>query len=111
MAASPWPPPPHRLTAAVPPPRRFSSNSEVRASRVPDIPTGWPRAMAPPLTLTMSSLMPEVVGRGQPDGGEGLVDLEEVDVARRVSPALARATVVALEGWWSSEGSGPATWP
>ena len=39
-AASPWPPPPHRLTAAVPPPRRLSSSSEVRASRVPDMPTG-----------------------------------------------------------------------
>ena len=57
-AASPWPPPPHRLTAAVPPPRRLSSSRAVRASRVPDIPTGCPRAMAPPFTLTTSSLIP-----------------------------------------------------
>ena len=51
------------------------------ASRVPDMPTGWPRAMAPPFTLTMSSLMPRSSVEAQADGGECLVDLEQVDVA------------------------------
>ena len=38
--ASPWPPPPHRAAAPRPPPRRLSSCSSVRATRVPDMPTG-----------------------------------------------------------------------
>ena len=62
-------------------PGGLSSSRAVRASRVPDIPTGWPRAMAPPFTLSDVLGDPEVVRRGQPDRGEGLVDLEEVDVA------------------------------
>ena len=81
MAASPWPPPPHSATAAVEAPRRRSSSSAVSATRVPDMPTGWPSAMAPPLTLTLSSSIPRSSDRGQADGGEGLVDLEEVDGA------------------------------
>ncbi len=40
MAASPWPPPPQSATAAVEAPRRRSSSSAVRATRVPDMPTG-----------------------------------------------------------------------
>ena len=36
----------------------LSSRSRVSARRVPDMPIGWPRAMAPPLTLTTSSPMP-----------------------------------------------------
>ena len=71
-----------RRTAPRPPwpaPRRRSSSSAVSATRVPDMPTGWPSAMAPPLTLTLSSSMPRSSDRGQADGGEGLVDLEEVD--------------------------------
>ena len=80
MAASPWPPPPHSATAPMPPPRRRSSCSMVSASRLPLMPIGWPRAIAPPLTLTMSSLMPSSRDRGDADGGERLVDLEQVDV-------------------------------
>ena len=48
--------------------------------RLPDMPRGWPMAMAPPLTLTMSVEIAEVVGRSDADRGEGLVDLEQVDV-------------------------------
>ena len=88
MAASPWPPPPHSATAAVDAPRRRSSSSAVSATRVPDMPTGWPSAMAPPLTLTLLLVDAQVVHRGQADGGEGLVDLEEVDGAE-VDPGLA----------------------
>ena len=53
--ASPWPPPPHRAATPSPPPRRRNSWSRVRASRLPEAPIGWPRAMAPPLGLTTSS--------------------------------------------------------
>ena len=41
--------------------RRRGGRSSCRmcsVMRVPDMPTGWPRAMAPPLTLTISSVMP-----------------------------------------------------
>ena len=65
-AASPWPPPPHSATAAVPPPRRRSSSSAVSATRVPDMPTGCPSAMAPPLTLTLSSSMPRSSAEARP---------------------------------------------
>ena len=41
--------------------------------------------MAPPFTLTLLLGDAEVVHRGQADGGEGLVDLEEVDVADRLA--------------------------
>ena len=37
------------------PPRRRSSSASVRTSRAPDMPIGWPSAIAPPLTLTRSS--------------------------------------------------------
>ncbi len=110
IAASPCPPPPQRLTAAVPPPRRFSSSSAVKATRVPDIPTGWPSAIAPPLTLTTSLADAEVVGRGDADRGERLVDLEEVDVGDAES-GLLQCDRVACDGWWRSDGLGPATWP
>src|SRR5690606_10465088 len=51
IRASPWPPPPHSAAAPVPPPRRWSSRAKCNTIRAPDIPTGWPIAMAPPLTL------------------------------------------------------------
>src|SRR5437762_2059047 len=57
-SASPWPPPPQRAAAPVPPPLRFSSCRSVSARRAPDMPIGWPRAMAPPFTFTMSASMP-----------------------------------------------------
>ena len=57
---------PVRAAAPRPPPRRPSSSMRVRATRVPDMPTGWPRAMAPPLTLTMSSLMPRSAIEARP---------------------------------------------
>ena len=80
---SPWPPPPHRPAAPSPPPRRPSSSARCRAMRAPDAPTGWPMAIAPPLTLTSSSPMSEVAHRLDGDRGERLVDLEQVDVVRR----------------------------
>ena len=53
----------------------------------------------------------EVGHRGDADGGERLVELEQVDVADRLA-GLARApALMARDGWVSSDGSGPATWP
>ena len=48
--------------------------------RAPVMPNGWPRAMAPPLTLSLSQSDAEVLGRRDDLGGERLVDLDEVDV-------------------------------
>ena len=58
ISASPWPPPPHSAAAPMPPPRRFSSSARCSTIRAPDMPTGWPSAIAPPLTLTFSSSTP-----------------------------------------------------
>ena len=58
IRASPWPPPPHSAAAPMPPPRRFSSRARCSTIRAPDMPTGWPSAIAPPLTLTLSSETP-----------------------------------------------------
>ena len=52
-SASPWPPP-HSAAAPMPPPRRASANARCRVIRVPDIPSGWPSAIAPPVTLTLA---------------------------------------------------------
>ena len=50
--------------------------------RAPDMPMGWPRASAPPLTLTLSSEMPSCAGGDDADRGERLVHLDEVEVGR-----------------------------
>ncbi len=43
-------------------------------------PIGWPSAIAPPLTLTLSRSSSEVADEFLGDDGESLVDFEEVDV-------------------------------
>jgi len=48
-------PPAHIEISAVVPPVRSSSWSAVVISRLPVEPTGWPSAIAPPLTLTLST--------------------------------------------------------
>ena len=65
-----------------PPPRRRSSCTSAPRMRAPEAPIGWPRATAPPLTLTLSSSMPSIRIELQRHRGEGLVDLPQVDVAR-----------------------------
>ena len=89
ISASPWPPPPHSAAAPVPPPRRLSSSASVSASRAPDMPIGWPSAIAPPLTLTMSSVDAEVLHRLDADRRERLVDLDQVEVADGRGPPCA----------------------
>ena len=46
-------------------------------------PIGWPRAMAPPFTLTLLRSSFEVADELLGHDGEGLVDLEQVDVVDR----------------------------
>src|SRR4029077_82136 len=53
--APPCPPPTHRATNARLRCRRSSSLSAVNTRRVPETPTGCPRAIAPPLTFNISS--------------------------------------------------------
>ena len=80
-AASPWPPPPHRLTAAVPPPRRLSSSSDGQGQAGARHADRVAEGDGPAVDVDDVTADAEVVGRGQADGGEGLVDLEQVDVA------------------------------
>src|SRR5690606_9462843 len=51
--AMPWPTPMHIDARPRLAPRRFISWSSVTTIRAPEQPTGWPSAIAPPLTLTM----------------------------------------------------------
>jgi hypothetical protein len=44
----------HIVARPQPPPRRRSSYVSVVSSRVPVLPSAWPSAMAPPLTLRIS---------------------------------------------------------
>ncbi len=90
ISASPWPPPPHSAAAPTPPPRRWSSRARCSTTRAPDMPTGCPSAIAPPLTLTSVLLDAELAGRLDADGGERLVELEEVDVGGRDALLLRR---------------------
>ena len=76
-------PPAHIEIRAVEASRRSSSCSAVVSRRVPVEPTGCPRAIAPPLTLIFSSGTPVHRRPRHDDGGERLVDLEEVDVVDR----------------------------
>ena len=62
-----------------------SAASRVARMRAPEAPIGWPSAQAPPLTLSLSCGMPRSRWRDHGDHGEGLVDLEQVDVGRRSS--------------------------
>ncbi len=48
--------------------------------RAPDMPRGWPTAMAPPLDVDLGGVEAEFAGGGDPDGGECFVDFDEVEV-------------------------------
>ena len=56
--------------------------------RAPVIPNGWPRAIAPPWVLSFSSGMSALVHDRDHLGGEGLVELDHVDVVDRHPGAL-----------------------
>ena len=54
-------------------------------------PSGWPRAMAPPFGLTVLDVRLQLLGPGEHDRRERLVDLEDVDVVDRQPGALEQA--------------------
>ena len=58
IIAMPCPPPMHADATPNFFPRRRSSSSSVSTSRAPLAPSGWPIAIAPPFTLTLSRLRP-----------------------------------------------------
>ena len=60
----------------------------VLVMRAPVMPNGWPTAIAPPLTLSLSIGMPSALAEPQRLHREGLVDLEQVDVVDAPCPAL-----------------------
>ena len=64
-------------------------------SRAPVAPSGWPSAMAPPLTLTLAEVGAGLLLPGQHDRGEGLVDLDQVDVVERHARSSGSAYAVA----------------
>ena len=53
IVAVPMPPPMHSVMSAAPLPVRSSSSSAVPRIIAPVAPSGWPMAIAPPLTLTL----------------------------------------------------------
>ena len=89
----------HAAATPTPPPRRRSSRHRSTTTRGAEAPSGWPIAIAPPLTLTSSrSTSGSPSQRRQHHRGERLVDLPQVDV--RGAPARsARAR-------WSIAGTG-----
>ena len=99
MRASPWPPPPHRAAAPRPPPRRSSSLSSVQrdaGARHADRVTEGDGAAVDVDDLVGDA---EVGHRGHADGGERLVQLEQVDVADRQRRPGRGACLMARAGW------------
>ncbi len=90
-SASPWPPPPQRAAAPTPPPRRFELEGEVqgdpRAGHADRVAQGDRTAV----DVDLVGVDPQLLGRGQPDGRERLVDLDEVEVGRGDALACAGA--------------------
>ena len=80
------------------------------ASRMPDMPTGWPSAIAPPLTLTTSSLMPRSRMEATPTAAKASLSSKRSTVADAAGPP-GRGPLDRPAGWCSSDGSGPATMP
>src|SRR6202045_489269 len=56
--------------------------------RAPVMPNGWPRAIAPPNGLSVSSAIPDPPLAGPDRGGEPLVNLDHVDVVDREAGLL-----------------------
>ena len=52
--------------------------------RAPVAPSGWPRAIAPPFTFTLSQVGAGLALPREDDRGERLVDLDQVDVGELI---------------------------
>jgi hypothetical protein len=91
--ADPCPPPPHSAAAPIPPPRRFNSSARCKVILAPDVPIGWPMAMAPPLTLTFDASKPKVRVDSIPTAAKAsLISMRSRAVGSTRSCAQARAT-------------------
>ena len=89
--AEPWPPPPQMpLAPTEPRPSCCSRRARWPTMRAPEAPIGWPSAIAPPLRVHDLGVDAELARRGDADGGERLVDLDGLQVARRRAGALER---------------------
>ena len=88
--ATPMPPPMHSVARPFLAPRRRISKTSVLKTRAPDAPIGWPMAMAPPLTLTIDGIPAHVLVDGAGLRGEGLVGLDQIEVADRPAGLLQR---------------------
>ena len=67
------------------------------ARRAPEQPSGWPRAIAPPLTLSVSSSMPS--SRAQARTWEAKASFSSIrSISSRERPAAARARGTAIAG-------------
>ena len=64
-------------------PRRRISCSSVAVSLAPVHPSGWPSAMAPPLTLSRAGSIGKLAQAGDRLRGERFVELDEVDLIER----------------------------
>ena len=80
--ATPWPTPTHIADSDRRPPASASCSAAVPVIRAPDMPSGWPSAMAPPLGLTRgsSSATPSARRSRQNLAGEGLVQFDHVEI-------------------------------
>ena len=89
-SAIPWPTPMHMVASASLPPVRCSSSVAVSARRAPDMPSGWPSAIAPPLGFTCGVVVgkAELAQHREALRGEGLVQFDHVEVADLEAEAL-----------------------
>ncbi len=78
--------------------------------RAPDMPTGWPRLIAPPSTLTLSWLISSSLADWMPTWAKASLSSTRSRSAG-VRPSFASAFLMACAGWLCSEASGPATLP
>ena len=97
--------------APTPPPRRPSSRARCSAIRAPlALPTGWPRAIAPPLTLTLSGSRPSSRVETMPTAAKASL-ISTRSRSGRSMPSRSQAFAIARDGWVCSVASGPATTP
>ena len=83
IPAAPIPPPTHIVTSPYRASRRRISWSSVAVSLAPVHPSGWPSAIAPPLTLRRRRIDRQLAQAGDRLRGERLVELDEVDLLER----------------------------
>ena len=83
--AIPCPTPMHMVARASFFPVSFSSSAAVPVMRAPDMPSGWPSAMAPPFGFTCVGVVgdAELAQHRERLAGEGLVELDHVEIGRR----------------------------